>query len=185
MRTNAKRAAVLLPLMLLAVAASVVAQSTGPSHAGFDPNASMDGHYHEGELGEKLMALESALKCNCSCKLDLHTCQFQMQCGTSPVWTRRIREALEQGQEMEAIEAGFVADFGPAVLLAPPAEGFNLVAYLLPVFMMVTAGMLVGLIVKGGVRREDLVPVTDLTDEEEDRLRLEMQKLDEAESPDW
>jgi cytochrome c-type biogenesis protein CcmH/NrfF len=86
---------------------------------------------------------------------------------------------------MEAIEAGFVADFGPAVLLAPPAEGFNLVAYLLPVFMMVTAGMLVGLIVKGGVRREDLVPVTDLTDEEEDRLRLEMQKLDEAESPDW
>ena len=34
-------------------------------------------------------------------------------------------------------------------------------------------------------RRLLRLAVTDLTDEEEDRLRLEMQKLDEAESPDW
>ena len=69
-----------------AIATPVVAQSTGPSHAGYDPNAPVGGHYHEGELGEKLMVLETGLRCDCSCGLDVHTCQFQMQCGTSPVW---------------------------------------------------------------------------------------------------
>ena len=68
------------------MAAPVAAQSTGPSHAGYDPNATLGGHYHEGELGEKWLILESSLKCDCGCGLDVHSCQFQMQCGTSPVW---------------------------------------------------------------------------------------------------
>ena len=85
-------------LLAALVATPAAAQSTGPEHAGFDPNAPRDGHYHEGEIGEKLLALESALKCNCSCGLDVHSCQFQMQCGTSPVWSIRIRESLEAGR---------------------------------------------------------------------------------------
>ena len=49
-----------------AIATPVVAQSTGPLHTGYDPNAPVGGHYHEGELGEKLMVLETGLRCNCS-----------------------------------------------------------------------------------------------------------------------
>lgn len=161
------------------------AQSKGPTHAGFDPNAPIGGHYHEGELGDKLMVLESALKCNCGCGLDVHTCQFQMQCGTSPVWSQRIRASLEQGDSVEVIQAGFVSDFGKAVLLAPPVEGFNLVAYFLPVLGIVTAGMLIGLLTRGGTRREDLVPVEAVSDEEAKKLQDAMRKLDEMESPDW
>ena len=37
---------------LIASPFSLSAQSTGPTHAGYDPNATMGGHYHEGELGE-------------------------------------------------------------------------------------------------------------------------------------
>ena len=110
----------------------------------------MGGHYHEGEVGEKLLALESNFKCSCGCGLDAHTCQFQMQCGTSPVWSQRIRESLERGETVEAIEASFVADFGKTVLMLPPAEGFNLVGYFLPVFAIVTAGMLIGLLTRAG-----------------------------------
>ena len=183
-RTTAIRVVLALLLGLL-LAGPAAAQSTGPSHEGFDPNAPMDGHYHEGELGEKLLVLESALKCNCSCRLDLHSCQFVMQCAVSPVWSRRIRDALERAETVEAIEASFVAEFGTAVLLAPPPEGFNLVAYFLPAVAILTAGMLVGLIVRGGNRVEALAPVAELTDEDAERLRAEMQKLDEAESPDW
>ena len=43
---------VILILSVLLLVAPVRAQSTGPSHAGFDPNASLGGHYHEGELGD-------------------------------------------------------------------------------------------------------------------------------------
>ena len=177
--------------MMLAVAAlsflaqPAAAQSTGPSHAGFDPNAPTTGHFHVGEIGEKLMLLETALKCDCGCGLDVHSCQFQMQCGTSPVWSVRIREALERGETVEAIQAGFVADFGTQVLMAPPREGFNLVGYFLPSVAIITAGMLIGLLVKGGAGHKRPAPVTELDEEEAERLRSALRQLDEAEGPDW
>jgi cytochrome c-type biogenesis protein CcmH/NrfF len=169
----------------LTIAAPALAQSTGPTHTGYDPNAPTTGHFHEGELGDKLMILETALKCNCGCGLNLHSCQFQMQCGVSPVWSKRIRDSLAAGESVDAIQAGFVADFGLEVLMLPPAEGFNLLGYLLPALAIVTAGMMVGLIARGGAARE--VPATAgvLSDEDVERLRAAMQKLDEAESPDW
>lgn len=161
------------------------AQSTGPRHDGYDPNAALAGHYHEGELGEKLMILESGFKCECGCGLDVHTCQFQMQCGTSPGWSRRIQESLAAGESVDVIKAGFVADFGTQVLMLPPPEGFNLVGYLLPAVAIVTAGMLVGLVIRGGKSREALAPVAELSDDDAERLRAALQNLDESESPDW
>ena len=143
-------------------------------------------HYHEGELGAKYRLIEQALTCNCGCGLDVHSCQFQMQCGTSPVWSQRIRAELEAGKDVEAVKAGFVAEFGPTVLMAPPAEGFNLVGYLLPSFAIVFAGMLVGLIVRRGVGREDRPePVVALSDDDAERLAVAMRRLDQQESPDW
>jgi cytochrome c-type biogenesis protein CcmH/NrfF len=171
--------------MAMAVAASVAAQSTGPTHPGYDPNAPVGGHYHEGELGEKLLIIETALKCNCSCGLDVHSCQFQMQCGTSPVWSERIRRELQAGQDVEAIKAGFVADFGTAVLMSPPPEGFNLLGYLLPAFAIVTAGMLVGLLARGGTTQPDVAPVERVSEDDSERLRAAMRKLDQEEGPDW
>lgn len=171
--------------LALAGAAPVSAQSTGPSHAGYDPNASMGEHMHEGELGAKLMIVETSLKCNCGCGLDVHSCQFQMQCAESPAWSQRIRESLEAGESVEAIQASFVADYGGRVLMMPPAEGFNLLGYLLPAMAMVTAGMLIGLVARGRETGAALAPVTEVSDEDAERLRAAMQKLDEAESPDW
>ena len=170
---------------LVAVTAPTAAQSTGPSHAGYDPAASVGGHYHEGELGEKLMILESALKCSCGCGLDVHSCQFQMQCGTSPVWSTRIRQALEAGGSVEAIQASFVAEYGTEVLMMPPAEGFNLLGYFLPMAAILSAGMLVGIVARGRETHEALAPAGQLSSEEEDKLRVAMRSLEESERPDW
>jgi len=101
------------------------------------------------------------------------------------VWSKRIRDALESGETVEAVEAGFVADFGTTVLLAPPPEGFNLVGYLLPAIAILGAGMLLGMLARGGSVPGEYVPVTEPSDEDLARLREEMRKLDEAESPDW
>ena len=163
----------------------VAGQSTGPSHAGYDPNAPVSGHYHEGELGEKLMILETSFKCDCGCGLDLHSCQFQMQCGTSPAWSLRIRESLQAGESVDVIKASFVADFGTEVLMLPPLEGFNLLGYFLPAVAILTGGMMVGLVARGGLARETLAPVQVLSDDDAERLQTAMQKLDESESPDW
>ncbi|NNF13080.1 MAG: hypothetical protein HKN72_07650 [Gemmatimonadetes bacterium] len=171
--------------LVVALALPVQAQSTGPSHAGYDPTAPVGGHYHEGELGEKLMILESALKCNCSCGLDVHSCQFQMQCGVSPGWSERIRQSLEAGESVEAIKASFVADFGTEVLMMPPAEGFNLLGYFLPMMAILAAAALVGMVARGNSTRQALAPVTRLSNEEQARLDEAMRRLDEDESPDW
>ena len=169
----------------LAGAAGLAAQSTGPAHLGYDPSAPIGGHYHEGLIGEQLLIVERSLKCLCSCGLDVHSCQFQMQCADSPVWSARIRRDLEAGQSVEAIQASFVADFGGRVLMEPPAEGFNLLGYFLPATVILAAGALIGLVARGRMTRDHLAPVTEIDDQDAERLRTEMQKLDEAESPDW
>jgi cytochrome c-type biogenesis protein CcmH/NrfF len=69
--------------------------------------------------------------------------------------------------------------------MAPPAEGFNLVGYLLPAFAILTAGVLVGLSARAGARTATPAPVTQVTDADAERLRAAMRTLDEAESPDW
>jgi hypothetical protein len=45
--------------------------------------------------------------------------------------------------------------------------------------------MLLGLLVRGGTVSGEYVPVTEPSDEDVARLREELRKLDEAESPDW
>jgi cytochrome c-type biogenesis protein CcmH/NrfF len=177
-----------LPLIanVVAAAALTVPGGSPSSPAILAQIQQSEGHYHEGELGAKYLFLETQLKCNCGCGLDVHSCQYQMQCGTSPVWSLRVRDELEQGMDEETILAGFVADFGPEVLMSPPAEGFNLVGYLLPALAIVTAGMVMGLVIRGGAsRRAVMAPVEEFSDEEQARLDAELRRLEEAESPDW
>lgn len=178
--------------MAMLAAAAFALVGSAPAQAqttalpqGYDPATAGQGHFHEGELGEKLMLVESALKCNCGCGLDVHSCQFQMQCGTSPVWSLRIRQQLEAGESVDAVKASFVAEYGTEVLMMPPAEGFNLLGYFLPAMAILAAGALVGMVARGGSTREALVPATDLSAADAERLQAAMRKLDQEESPDW
>lgn len=177
----------LAAFLAVALAAPLSAQSqASPAERGFDPTHPAGGHYHVGELGDKWLEAEQSIRCLCSCNLDVHTCQFQMQCDTSPAWSKRMYQELDAGETIETIQAGFVADFGGAVLMTPPAEGFNLVGYFLPSVAIVTAGMLIGLIVRARAgTREPTVPVRELNDEDALKLRDALRKLDEAEGPDW
>ena len=161
------------------------AGAAGPTHDGYDPNAPMGAHDHSGEIGELLLLVERSIKCNCSCGLDVHSCQYQMMCGVSPGWTQRIRASLEAGEGIEEIQASFVADYGGTVLMAPPPEGFNLVGYLLPGAAIITMAFLVGIVARGGAAGRQLAPVVAPTDEQSAKLDAALRRLDETEGPDW
>ncbi len=177
----------------LALALSLAApQSAGPAHSGYDPRAArLSPDAYEGEFGELLRAIEGDIRCSCGCGLDLHSCQFQMQCAISPGWSRRIMSALQQGETPEAIRAGFVADFGPTVLMAPPPEGFNLLGYLLPGLAILFTGALVSRRVRGSALRAggadgaSSFTVPEVSAADEDRLARELRKIEEMERPDW
>lgn len=48
-------------------------------------------------------------------------------------WRADIKKLVQEGKSEQQIRDIFVARFGPQVLGAPPAEGFNWLAYILPV----------------------------------------------------
>lgn len=63
------------------------------------------------------------------------TCNTTLELSSSPVAERMrafIRARIEAGDSKQEIKDKLVADFGEGVLAAPPREGFNLLAWLLP-----------------------------------------------------
>jgi cytochrome c-type biogenesis protein CcmH len=63
------------------------------------------------------------------------TCQTTLELSNAPVADRMrgfIRERIAAGDSESEISAALVAQFGEEVLAAPPKEGFNLLAWVLP-----------------------------------------------------
>lgn len=89
-----------------------------------------------------VIAIERRLKCTCGCTLDIYTCRTtDFTCTFSPALHREVMAMMREGKAPEDIVAFFVEREGPAILMSPPARGFNLVAYLAP-GAAVTAGAL-------------------------------------------
>jgi cytochrome c-type biogenesis protein CcmH len=64
------------------------------------------------------------------------TCKTTLQMSNAPVADRMrafIRERIAAGDTKSEIKDKLVAQFGEGVLAAPPARGFNLLAWLVPI----------------------------------------------------
>jgi cytochrome c-type biogenesis protein CcmH len=75
------------------------------------------------------------------------TCQTALALSSSPIAERMravIRQWIAEGDTKSEIKAKLVAEFGERVLAAPPKEGFNLLAWVLPLVGVVAAGGAVG-----------------------------------------
>ena len=83
--------------------------------------------------------LESELVCP--------VCETTLDTSNAPVALRMkayIRERIAAGDTKREIKAALVDQFGPAVLAEPPKQGFELIAWVLPL-----AGLVVGVVVVG------------------------------------
>jgi cytochrome c-type biogenesis protein CcmH len=86
-----------------------------------------------------VVAIERRLRCTCGCTLDIYTCRTtDFTCTFSPALHKEVMAMRTAGQEPEAIIATFVAREGEAILMAPPAEGFNVAGYIVPGLVMLT-----------------------------------------------
>ncbi len=68
-------------------------------------------------------------------------------CGTVACeqWRGIIREKLAEGWTEDQIKDYFVAQYGDRVLAEPPARGFNWLAYLIPLLVLIGGLVLLGL----------------------------------------
>jgi len=89
-----------------------------------------------------IQALEKRLKCSCGCGLDIYTCRTtDFTCTYSPALHKEVVKLAEQGKSDQQIIDAFVAQYGEAVLMAPPRRGFNLAGYFVPSLAIIVAAV--------------------------------------------
>lgn len=88
-----------------------------------------------------LKSVSDKLVCQCGCNMILSVCNH-INCPSAIPMRNEITQKLEAGIPEAEIIADFVKQYGQQVLSAPPAQGFNLNAYIIP-FVLLAAGLLI------------------------------------------
>ena len=86
------------------------------------------------------------LLCQCSCGHPLPDCGMH-QCHSRGPMAARVEKALAEGKTAGEIIQEFALKYGVQVLAVPPAEGFNLLVWVLPGFAGGFGLLLVGSVV--------------------------------------
>lgn len=138
-----------------------------------------------------VIAIERRLRCTCGCTLDMYTCRTtDFTCTYSPALHKEVVAMIEAGQSPEEIIAFYVARDGEAVLMAPPAEGFNIAGYLVPGLVIATVGLGLGaylsrrrtLAADGSTPTEPHPGATDVAAPDAEAAERLRRALDEVES---
>ena len=98
-------------------------------------------------------------------------------------WRDLIKQKLLAGENEAQIRAYFIAQYGERVLGAPPPEGFNLGAYVLPFLLLLAGGGVLFFTLRGWVNArahaspETLAPAT-LSGEYAARIAQELKEIE-------
>jgi cytochrome c-type biogenesis protein CcmH len=110
------------------------------------------------------------------------TCKTTLDQSDSPIARRMkqvIRDSLAEGKTEAQIRDQLVAQFGPAVVAEPPKNGFDLLAWLVPLGILAAGAVGVGAIAWGWRRRRaDEPPPAPLDPALERRLDAELERFD-------
>jgi cytochrome c-type biogenesis protein CcmH/NrfF len=83
--------------------------------------------------------LGHAMMCTCGCGQVLLECNH-VGCQSSDKMRNELIASLDRGDNDDLILQGFVQNYGPTVIAAPTASGFNYVAWVMP-FLALALGM--------------------------------------------
>lgn len=92
--------------------------------------------------GAGVIALERRIRCQCGCTLDVYECRTSLySCEVAPAMHRDVLELVAGGYSAEEIMDEFTNAYGSGVLMAPSAEGFDLLAWTAPVVAVAIAAV--------------------------------------------
>ena len=86
------------------------------------------------------------------------TCHTLLELSHAPIAERMrvfIRERIRAGDTESEIKTRLVAEFGEGVLAAPPARGFGLLAWLIPIVGLLGAAAVVAMVASRWRRADD------------------------------
>ncbi len=84
----------------------------------------------------RVQKLGHALMCMCGCNQILIECTHpgSNDCAMHDSEMAELEQRVASGQSDSLILQSFVQEYGPQVLVVPPARGFDLTAWLMPIF---------------------------------------------------
>lgn len=96
----------------------------------------------------RVQELSGQLLCMCGCTQILNECTHQGtdDCLTHDNIMAELEHRVAGGESDSLILQSFVQEYGPQILVVPPARGFDLTAWLMPIFASL-AGLTLALVV--------------------------------------
>jgi len=85
----------------------------------------------QGQSSDRAKTLGGKLICTCSCAQILTACNH-VGCPRSGLMLKALDQRIAQGGVDDLILQSFVQEYGEQVLSEPPAQGFNLIAWMVP-----------------------------------------------------
>ena len=129
--------------------------------------------------------ITQALTCTCGCNMLVSACEGAMECRAADGIKAQVLEKLNLGQSKEEIIGYFVNRYGEKILSSPTKRGFNLTAWILPFFAIVSGGGVLYFTLKkwystGGERggRGNSTKVGKLEEQYADRFEQELKDFD-------
>ncbi len=135
--------------------------------------------------------LERRLACPCPCNLDVFTCRTtDFSCGNSPAVHADVQRLVAGGYNADEIMKAMIGVYGNNILMAPPKEGVNLIAWFGPFVALALGAVGVNALLRSWRRNADVAAangadvspmrVHDLgaTDEEMERLQAALRDDD-------
>jgi cytochrome c-type biogenesis protein CcmH/NrfF len=102
--------------------------------------------YPPPEHAERFRKIGMNMICMCGCRQILLECNH-VGCTYSDQMRGEIINGLQRGESDDLIVQAFIQKYGAAVLAAPPAAGFNWLAWIMPFFMLTVGASLAGVVV--------------------------------------
>jgi len=128
---------------------------------------------------ERVARLGKKLLCLCGCNQILVECNHR-NCPFSGPAIATLRQAVRRYESDDLAIQAMIQQYGTAVLAAPPAQGFNLAAWITP-FAATAGGLaLIAVLLRRWSRRWAAAPATEATLPEDpawrERVRREIEK---------
>lgn len=133
---------------------------------------------NSGEFESQMHELETTLYCHCGCeRMTYEICQ----CGTAQHEKKGFRDALMKGKTVEEIRIEYLEKYGARYSAIMPAEGINLLAYLMPAVILIIIGGVVYVILQRFRRNESTLTQSpeQVSDELQQQIELELEKYKE------
>lgn len=130
------------------------------------------------EVASDLEELLTTVYCYCGCVREtIEVCT----CGTAMNIENDFRDRLLAGETVEKIRTDYLDTYGPQYYAVMPAEGINLLAYAMPVIILVLIGGVVFVVLRRSTKSMQQAGPEDRNPESEHRVSGETVKQVEVE----